>query len=340
MSASPNADACRFYNSLQRPLLILSSRAGRGNTSIGEAIHEHFSSPSDVYHQSIEEYLPPSMVAEDLRRYKLISNHFPLALAAIYTVPLFYYRKLLRERLRTTHLGKLKDWIESHRIATIVCVSHRQAFWTTVLKRNASLKIAIYGVLTEFGPSLGWRHIFWNEMDGFISPLQASTLRLPLPPQLVFKQLPLTARSSFFSLANVDASPHQCLLVGGLWGQGRMMRTLLQLTSHFGGVHVHAVCGDNTRLKRKMKEQFALESAVTLYGLQQSLQPLLARCGCVVTKPGMATILEAHAAGRKIFLFKGMPVAESHNAQYALDHFDAEWFSVPAFSKWLASAAE
>ena len=47
----------------------------------------------------------------------------------------------------------------------------------------------------------------------------------------------------------------------------------------------------------------------------------------MVTKPGIATLLEAHAAGRKIFLVKGIPVSEDNNARYALRHFGAEWFN-------------
>jgi hypothetical protein len=59
----------------------------------------------------------------------------------------------------------------------------------------------------------------------------------------------------------------------------------------------------------------------------------------VITKPGMGTLLEARAAQRKIFLIKGIPVAEANNARYALEHFDAEWFSVAAFARWLGGEA-
>jgi hypothetical protein len=38
------------YTTLKRPLLILSSKAGRGNTSIAEAILEYFDGANDVLH--------------------------------------------------------------------------------------------------------------------------------------------------------------------------------------------------------------------------------------------------------------------------------------------------
>jgi hypothetical protein len=337
---SRHVETVAFCNSLKRPVLILSSRAGRGNISIADAIYEHFDSPVDVQHRSIEDFLPPGIVHEDLIRYKLISNFFPLALTAIYTLPIFYYRKLLREQIQTTRLDALSGFIEGHRIATVVCISHRQAFWTTVLKRNASLDVAIYGVLNEFGPSLGWRYIFWDKMDGFVSPLPASALQTIVPAGVPFKCLPLPARASFRALSVNKAPRESCLVVGGFWGQGRMMQALRLITLSFGELHLHVVCGDNKRLERKVRRRYGHRPGVSVYGLVDSIEPLLAQCGCVVTKPGMATILEAHAAGRKIFLFGGLPVAEAHNARYAIEHFNAEWLSVAAFHRWLRDARE
>jgi UDP-N-acetylglucosamine:LPS N-acetylglucosamine transferase len=69
-----------------------------------------------------------------------------------------------------------------------------------------------------------------------------------------------------------------------------------------------------------------------------SLAPLLREAGCVVTKPGISTLLEAHAAGRKIFLVRGIPVAEDNNARYAARHFGAEWFEPGAFRRWRAAS--
>ena len=87
----------------------------------------------------------------------------------------------------------------------------------------------------------------------------------------------------------------------------------------------------------KIRNEFKHAAAIDIYGLIDSIETILSQCGCVITKPGMATLLEAHASRRKIFLFKGMPIAESNNARYAIRHFDAEWFSVPSFANWLST---
>jgi hypothetical protein len=332
-------ESAQFYNSLKRPVLVLSSRAGRGNVSIAEAILEYFEPGDGVYHKSIEDFLPAAVVNEDLVRYKLISNHAPWVLSAIYTIPIFYYRKLLREKMRVTHLDAFKAFLQAKGIVTVVCVIHRQAFWTTVLKRNERLDLAIYGVLTEFGNNLGWKYLFWDEMNGFVAPLSAAELAMGVPDRLPFRQLPLPARASFHALSNAAATRREALLMGGYFGQGKLMHTLRTLCWHFPEIHLHVVCGDNARLESKIRRQFEHAGKVTVYGLIASIEGILARCGSVITKPGMATLLEAHASQRKIFLFKGMPVAEANNARYAIRHFDAEWFSPASFARWLASPA-
>jgi hypothetical protein len=328
-------EAARFYRSLPRPVLILSSRAGRGNTSIGEAIHEYFGDAPDVYHRSIEELLPESAVDEDLTRYRFISNHFPILLSAIYTLPFFYYRKLVREQMRPTRLPAFKGFAVRRGIASVVCVSHRQAFWTTVLKRNESLDLAVYGVLTEFGSNLGWRYVFWEAMNGFVSPVEASGLRIDLPPDLPCYQLPLPARAAFHALPAADDPKGHCLVIGGFWGQGLMLHTVRALVAGFPGVQFHVVCGDNPKLAARLLCELRQARNLSVHGRLDSIVPLLSRCGAVVTKPGMGTLLEAHASRRKIFLFPGLPVAEDNNARYALDHFGAEWFTPASFRRWL-----
>jgi hypothetical protein len=329
--------AARFYRSLKRPILILSSRAGRGNTSIAEAIHEYFGSDTDVCHRSIEDFLPDGAVGEDLVRYRFISNHFPALLSAIYTVPFFYYRKLVRERDRATRLPAFKRFIISRGIATVVCVSHRQAFWTAVLRRNESLDLAVYGVLTEFGTNLGWKYMFWDALDGFVSPVEGSALHIDLPSRVPLHHFPLPARSRFSALPPADPKKGHGLVMGGFWGQGRLLDTVCALVPAFPRVHFHVVCGDNRKLESRLLREFTSAGNVSVYGVVEDIAPLLAQSSCVVTKPGMGSLLEAHAARRKIFLFPGLPIAEDNNARYAIEHFGAERISVAGFRRWLES---
>ena len=92
------------------------------------------------------------------------------------------------------------------------------------------------------------------------------------------------------------------------------------------------------KLRDRMSRIFD-QSRVVCYGQMSSLVGLMSECGSVITKPGISSLLEARAARRKIFLLPGLPIAERHNADYALRHFDAVWFQPRVFERWLATEA-
>jgi 2-polyprenyl-3-methyl-5-hydroxy-6-metoxy-1,4-benzoquinol methylase len=71
-----------------------------------------------------------------------------------------------------------------------------------------------------------------------------------------------------------------------------------------------------------------------IFGEKDSLADTMKECMSVITKPGFSTVAEAYAAGRAIFLVPGMPVAEDHNADYAIKNYGALWFNNEAFADW------
>jgi hypothetical protein len=94
------------------------------------------------------------------------------------------------------------------------------------------------------------------------------------------------------------------------------------------------VCGENAEVLDRAKRAFCGDDRVTVHGCAPSLLPLLRECAAVVTKPGISTLLEAHAANRKIFLLRGMPVAEDNNARFAIRYFGAEWLGPEPLRRW------
>jgi UDP-N-acetylglucosamine:LPS N-acetylglucosamine transferase len=317
------------------PVLIVSTVVGRGMYSLGEAVRERFPDPDQVHHIAIEDYLPSRSVTEDLRRYQWISNHFPSLLYLVYKVPIFYYRKYLRERwLAGANLGALDAEIRAVAPQTVVCVSHRPAFWVSSLKWRARLTFKLWGLLGEYGYTLGWKYIFWDQMNGFLSPVPRDVLAYAFPASLDFREIGLPARQAFARLADHPGDRNCALLVCGYWGQGPILRVVRTLQQEAPAMRVLAVCGENTAACEQARRAFAGDPRVTVYGAVDSLVPILREAGCVVTKPGISTLVEAHVAGRKIFLLKGMPVAEDNNARYAVRHFGAEWFGGDAFRRW------
>ncbi len=325
-------------SALRAPVLIVSSFVGRGNYSIGEGIKQQFGEGVICHHLAIEDLLPDQAVEEDLNRYKWISQNAKFLLYLIYTVPFFYQRKYIREKwFHKTDLSLLEQKLRDLGVKTVICVSHRPAFWLSILKERAKLDIALWGVLAEFGTNLGWQYIFWDSMNGFFSIMPKNRLRLRIPSQIIFQQLPLPCRKEFYDIAAIKGSKDDLLIVAGYWGQVNTEKAIIltkELLKYFPALKVHIVCGTNETLEKKMRDYFGPNCRIKVYGKLDSLIGLLRDCAAIITKPGFATLIEAYCASRKIFLLKGMPVAEDHNAAYAIANFSAEWHSRTSFKKW------
>ncbi len=320
------------------PVLIVSTAVGRGMYTIGEAIQQRLSGAGPVYHVTIEEFAPPEVVNEDLERYKYISNNFPALLYLVYKVPLFYYRKYLREKLfNAADLKNLRAKIETLSVNTVICVSHRPAFWVSNLKRREGIDASVWGVLGEYGKNLGWKYQFWEQMDGFLSPVEKKTLGFELPRHVRFANINLPAKQEYHDISSVEGDIDSVLLVCGFWGQGPIVETVEKLSRAFPRLSIRVVCGENGKAFERLRQLFRENARVQAYGITPSLAPLLRECASIITKPGISTLLESHAARRKIFLLKGMPVAEDNNARFAAEHFGAEWFDVKTFGRWYGS---
>jgi hypothetical protein len=319
-----------FFRPLQPPVLVLSSLAGRGNRSIAEGILEEAPSDWQIFHESFEDFVSPDTKHKDLGHYHWIVCHAPSLLRLIYTIPFFYYRKYVLQRFFPASTTKpLHRYVQENGIRSMLCISHRSAFWASALKHHQKLKIDIWGVNTEFGESLGWRYLFWQSITGVFSPISWRRI----PPGVKFVKTPIPARRDFISVQR--ARKTELLLVGGLWGLGpiedltKTLQTLPQIV-------LHVVCGQNRELYNRLN-RYPQNSRVHLYGELPSLLTLMRRCGTIITKPGMATLLEAHAAKRKTFLFDAVPVAEDHNAEFAVRELGAEMFSLENLTQWLVT---
>jgi hypothetical protein len=319
------------------PILIVSTVVGRGMYAIGEAIRQRLGD-KHLHHVPIEEFVSAEVVNEDLERYKFISNNFPVLLHLVYRVPLFYYRKYLREKLfNSAQLGRLREKIEATGAKTVICVSHRPAFWVSNLKRREGFDVSVWGGLGEYGKNLGWKYLFWEQMNGFLSPVSRNALGFAPPDHVRFININLPARQEYHDLSSVEGDINSVLLVCGFWGQGPIVRIVKKLSSALPELKIHAVCGENKNAYEQMQHLFNGNDRIQVYGVTPSLVPSLRECASVITKPGISTLLESHAAGRKIFLLKGMPVAEDNNARFAVEHFGAQWFEVETFKRWYMS---
>jgi hypothetical protein len=322
-------------DTLPRPLLILSTAVGRGMHSIGEALAERGAGRGELVHRTVEEFLPAQGLREDVERYRAISSRLPLLLHLPYRFAPIYHRKLLRERhFATTDVSSLSSCLIECSFRSVLAVSHRPAFWAGIAKERASLTVPIIGLSGEYGSSLGWRFVPWSALEGFLSPVPRAALRFEIPEHVTFREVALPARRAYVELATKPGRRDAVLIVCGFWGQGRIDRIVRELLDARPELELHAVCGENERMRRQIAA--VTGGRVHAYGVVPSLAPLIERCASVISKPGIATILEAHAARRKLFLVRGMPVAEDNNLRFACEWLGAVRYSLRSFLAWHA----
>ena len=334
-------DIEELAKSFEPPILIISTHVGRGMFYLGEAVREKLENRGRVYHAAIEEFLPRKAFAEDLTRYKFISNKCRLLLYLIYKVPFFYWRKFIREKYwRQTSMEALVERISTLQVRTVICISHRAAFWASSMKWQKKMNIHLWDMLGEYGMNLGYRYLFWEQINGFLSPIAREELSIMFPDKTEFKRICLPARREYEVIRQKGSGDFlKILLVCGYWGQGPFKKVVQSLRRDFPSLRIYVVCGENNKMLSNLQREYHGDAAVIIYGQLDSLAALMEECGAIITKPGIATIVEAHAARRKIFLLPGMPIAEDNNARFALENFGAEMFSLTALRRWLEKVA-
>jgi UDP-N-acetylglucosamine:LPS N-acetylglucosamine transferase len=205
------------------------------------------------------------------------------------------------------------------------------------LKKKKILDFNLWGVIAEFGTNLGWRYIFWDAVDGIFSPIPKNRLAIDFPPNMKFIKIHPPVPDAFYQLSMKKGNKNKVVLSSGNWGWGPIYRITKLLSQAFPQLNIFVLCGENTTIYQKLLKAYRNKNNICIQKSVDSLIPILRECGSIITKPGISTLIEAHAAQRKIFLLKGIPVSEDNNALYGIKNFDAEWFSVPTFRLWYES---
>ncbi len=305
---------------------------------------ECFSEKDDVVRMSVEDIIPENVKNEDHHRYKFISDNIPFILNIIYRIAFFYYQKLLRERFSGTANLKIMNGIFAKtQFKNVICISHRPAFWLSNFKGKNGSSFGLWGIATEFGQTLAWKYIFWSQINGFMTPMEKSEFDYDFHEGLTYKKIDAPCRKRFRELKHVRGDKDKTMFIAGYWGQISIktaLNILKDILREIPSMRIKVICGINIKLFNKVEIEFRENEGVELIGSTDSVDEHLSECASIITKPGFSTIVEAHNAGRHIFLLKGMPVAEDQNARYAIKNFNAEWFSPENMKNWMNREAD
>ena len=174
-------------------------------------------------------------------------------------------------------------------------------------------------VVTDLAQAhVAWRHA---DVDLVIAP------HAPGPPRRAAAALPVTRefwggplrpgeRAVLRRSLGLSEDEFLVLLAGGGEGSGGIARRAAAILRWFADVDVVAVCGRNTRLKRRLDRMAARSGGrLTVTGFTHSVADLLRCCDLVVTKAGPGTIAEAACCGAPMLLTSHLPGQETGNAE-------------------------
>ncbi|HEY7016633.1 MAG TPA: glycosyltransferase [Streptosporangiaceae bacterium] len=170
-------------------------------------------------------------------------------------------------------------------------------------------------VVTDLAQAhVAWRHA---DVDLVIAPSVAGRAAARLPVTREFWSGPLRPGERAVLRRSLGLSEDEflVLLAGGGEGSGGIARRAAAILRWFADVDVVAVCGRNTRLKRRLDRMAARSGGrLTVTGFTHSVADLLRCCDLVVTKAGPGTIAEAACCGAPMLLTSHLPGQETGNA--------------------------
>ncbi|MFH1403058.1 MAG: hypothetical protein ABIH11_02180 [Candidatus Altiarchaeota archaeon] len=319
-----------FNQGLEYPVLILSSEAGFGNRSVGDALKDVLDQEKGVYHVHVESLLPVDIVSKDFERYRLICEKAPWILYFMYGMPIAYWLKYrIEDLIGKDSLTALSDFIKERGIKTIFATNHRALFWSGFVRRRNNLDCEIRGLLTDYCVNPGWRYLPWNEVSVFYGPIEKDLIYPELRDKYVVSDIPI--EHGFNTLSGVG-DVNNVLVTGGGWGLGDIEDIVSDLLEVRPTPKIHVVCGANDRLFQRLLSRRG--ENLMVYGTVDSLLPLMGVCASIITKPGGVTLTEAFHSKRQIFLIPGLPVCEKKNEYYAINNFGAKNYSTKSFRKW------
>ncbi|MFC0215134.1 glycosyltransferase [Paenibacillus chartarius] len=113
-----------------------------------------------------------------------------------------------------------------------------------------------------------------------------------------------------------NPSKRLVLISAGSYGVLHHIEELADRLRHQDHCDVAIVCGRNQKMENKLKQLFAGNEGVHVFGYVEHIHELMALSTCIVTKAGGITLSEALALKLPVFIYKPFAGQEKENAKY------------------------
>jgi len=123
-------------------------------------------------------------------------------------------------------------------------------------------------------------------------------------------------RAKWLHAHGLSADKKTLLMVAGAFGVVQGFSDMLADMNQRSDEQFVVICGNNTRLFKELKEQFAGAPHIVIIGYTKEMDQWMASCDLMLTKPGGITISESLSKAIPLIFFNPAPGQEGENAIY------------------------
>lgn len=315
--------------------LILSVSTGQGHHATGQAVADCFETMGvDCETLDAYGYIEPLLQGLLSKGYLITTKYIPKITSKAYdlivkkTEPVSDYSV---SKLANTFMAEeLLDFLSSYRPEVVICTHVLSSTMMSILKERHEYNGIVVGIVTDFTV-----HPLWEEtryLDYYVTPSmlleyqmmqkgldvdKLLPLGIPIRPQFSEKMDKAEARR----LLGLDENKNTLLLMGGSMGYGKIDRSLLDIDSLPMDFQVLVVCGNNSRMYRKISSLIpSMKNDVRVYGYVDNVHQMMDAADCIITKPGGITSSEALAKELPMIMVNPIPGQEERNVQFMLNN--------------------
>lgn len=225
----------------------------------------------------------------------------------------------------TLYAAKLRDYIISNGVDTVICPHLFPAEAVTFLRRRQGLRVRCYGVATDYTCTPFWEE---TDVDLFFIPherLRAEYERKGFPPErLMVTGIPVSRafrgradRAEARRTLGLPQDKRLYLLMSGSMGFGDVPDIAGDIV-RLGGEDaiVLVLTGHNERLTRRLRERFGGDGRVRPVGYTTQVALYMDACDVTLTKPGGLTSTEAAVKNVPFVHTAPIPGCETENQRF------------------------
>ncbi len=315
-------------------VLILSITAGQGHHSAAKSISDALTGKGatvkivDVYKQ-----IDRNLCDAVNKGYLLSTKYTPKAYRTIYELidrkeaPATKYSL---QSVMSILLGiRFEKFIEDYKPDVIVCTHIFAAQIINELKRRSKLSdVPTIGIVTDYTIHPFWEDVTYIEYIETASELltQRADMKGIASERLCPFGIPVQKKfseriSREEACAKIGISPDKptILVMAGSMGYGDMPSLISEMHSFNPDFQILAVCGNNTRLFKKLST-LGYGNSVKIYGFTKDVDIFMDAADCIVTKPGGLTTSEAMAKNLPMIFFNPIPGQEERNLEFFMNN--------------------